>query len=1067
MTVTDSRNLCGRCSQRHGGTDLRAADGTAVVSSCTGKVAEVRCQVNPKKLNRLGIPSGWGWTVKVQCDSGTEVRYAHLDNPNQCEPIKECSKGPKPRPGCTSNDDCDQGTCVDTGGRPDYRVDGTLLPSVGARVVAGFDVIGLSDSSGGVSGPHLHMECGRADCEKLIPCEAFGRVCDATKGGKCVDSLPPSPPAPPTASTFGDPHLITFDGLAYDFQALGEFVVVKSLDDNFEIQARTKPVPGSRRVSLNGAIALRLITDRIGIYTSAAPWLRVNGVPVLSDGPVSLSGGGTLNVSGAASLVGLVTAAWPDGSKLQVTRSGDSFHGDYLDMVIGLGPTRSGRVLGMLGDFDGESSNDLTLRYTSTVMSLPLTSQQLYGEFGESWRLKQSESLFDYGPGETTDTYTDRTFPDELATVASVPDTSRVAALAVCQQAGITDPTLLDACVLDVALTGNPNFANLPAGTTAPQQAVVVEGACPPIAGEWSWSAGGTTTFVADGAITRFPVVDQGTWTCSDGVYRLEWNSGETDILALSSDGITLSGHDNLGNTISGVLGASASTTTAIDDFAALDSAKWSLGGSAVWDAATQRLQLTDAAPFESGRAYYGKRLVVDAFHVEFDYDMSGGTGADGLAFSLVRDPQYPSTSNGACIDLCGATGFAVKFDSFSNPAAPFNEPPGEHVGIVVNGGEVAYAPTTVRGQHHVAIDLSALGEMRVAIDGSQVIDLMLPGFTPFAGVFGFTAATGGATDNQSVDNVVFGPPVGTGRSTIDGLEQARGAAITFSTPTALGYGAIGMIGGTSNETGYDGSGSTIFRDDVGPAGTIDFAEITTTSPVTLAGVTLYVAADQGENTNRGVIAFAFRADVDGDGIYESSLVGGVDPHDDNLANTYRFAPITARRFRAEFTQSSGLGARIVELDGIAGIAGPQQCVDARPVVPSGCTNVALTGTATASGSLPGSTAAAANDGNLCTRWGSGGFPPASWTVDLGASLPLDGVTLVPEMTPNGSVSHTIDVSTNGVDFTTVTTVDQTMNTQVIYPIALGTVTARYVRVRTLASPSWVSWGEVAVYTCP
>ena len=46
--------------------------------------------------------------------------------------------------------------------------------------------------------------------------------------------------------TFGDPHLITFDNVAYDFQAEGDFVLTRATSgDDYEVQARFRSI--SRR----------------------------------------------------------------------------------------------------------------------------------------------------------------------------------------------------------------------------------------------------------------------------------------------------------------------------------------------------------------------------------------------------------------------------------------------------------------------------------------------------------------------------------------------------------------------------------------------------------------------------------------------------------------------------------------------------------------------------------------------------------------------------------------------------------------------------------------------------
>lgn len=55
--------------------------------------------------------------------------------------------------------------------------------------------------------------------------------------------------APAIASVFGDPHIVTFDGLEYTFNGVGEFVLLKSIenirDHAIEIQGRVEQMPRS------------------------------------------------------------------------------------------------------------------------------------------------------------------------------------------------------------------------------------------------------------------------------------------------------------------------------------------------------------------------------------------------------------------------------------------------------------------------------------------------------------------------------------------------------------------------------------------------------------------------------------------------------------------------------------------------------------------------------------------------------------------------------------------------------------------------------------------------------
>ena len=44
---------------------------------------------------------------------------------------------------------------------------------------------------------------------------------------------------------FGDPHITTLDGFIYTFNGIGEYVLVRSVDDGIEFQGRTEEVGNS------------------------------------------------------------------------------------------------------------------------------------------------------------------------------------------------------------------------------------------------------------------------------------------------------------------------------------------------------------------------------------------------------------------------------------------------------------------------------------------------------------------------------------------------------------------------------------------------------------------------------------------------------------------------------------------------------------------------------------------------------------------------------------------------------------------------------------------------------
>jgi von Willebrand factor type D domain len=259
-------------------------------------------------------------------------------------------------------------------------------------------------------------------------------VCGA--GGRC-------------AASTGDPHLSTFDGRRYDFQAVGEFVAVRDRSGGLAVQVRQAPWPGSRRVAVNTAVAMDVAGVRVQVtMVRGRPVLLVAGAvrPVAG---TSLPSGGSVQV-GAAPLGTAITVTWPDGSKATVDTIGEF----GLRLTVGVAKARAGRLEGLMGNFDGDPDNDVRVGGGPPIVEPGYAD--LYPALANSWRVTDTSSLFSYDAGTSTQTFTDRTFPDRDSPAESVPN--RVAFEALCRRLGVTDPVLIAACVVDVGLTGEPDF---------------------------------------------------------------------------------------------------------------------------------------------------------------------------------------------------------------------------------------------------------------------------------------------------------------------------------------------------------------------------------------------------------------------------------------------------------------------------------------------------------------------------------------------------------------------------------------------------------------------------------
>ena len=245
----------------------------------------------------------------------------------------------------------------------------------------------------------------------------------------------------------GDPHLVTFDGLRYDMQAVGELVAARSVDDDFEVQIRTAPWGDSTFVSVNTAVAARVAGARVALYRQGSSggldvWVDGEFVEVATE--LALNGGGSVRRTG-----GTVTVEWPDGSTVRARADRN-----FVNVGLTLVPARYGRIEGLLGNANGNAFDDL-----QTDADVPFGTESpfrsFYQDYVMSWRVSDATSLFDYGEDETTATYTDLLFPWRPFRASDLPVDDYEAARATCLAAGIREGSgQLEDCILDVGLTG-------------------------------------------------------------------------------------------------------------------------------------------------------------------------------------------------------------------------------------------------------------------------------------------------------------------------------------------------------------------------------------------------------------------------------------------------------------------------------------------------------------------------------------------------------------------------------------------------------------------------------------
>ncbi|MEM9060548.1 MAG: Ig-like domain-containing protein [Pseudomonadota bacterium] len=334
------------------------------------------------------------------------------------------------------------------------------------------------------------------------------------------DGRPPIIPPGVEADVFGDPHIVTLDGLGYDFQATGEYILVETLDgatNPFQVQVRFEPLPGSDLVSTTTRMAVQigdatLEIDALGsnplLITGADGTTRTPTVEELALGSADINGDGFNDVFFNADLSEFFVALndlGPDpvtgdtrSEQLMVKNMDGTLN--VCVFLSDLPGGNQGNVRGLMGDADGtgDTSDDLALREgtvvpvgsnlldingdavpedtpltADTVLPQPVDFDTLYGIYAISWNLDGTngkDSFFSDAPVPR-----DPDFPAALLTIDDLPDDVRAAAeAAVIAAQDPNDPldqAVFEAAVLDFALTGNPDFISGALGLAAEQTA--------------------------------------------------------------------------------------------------------------------------------------------------------------------------------------------------------------------------------------------------------------------------------------------------------------------------------------------------------------------------------------------------------------------------------------------------------------------------------------------------------------------------------------------------------------------------------------------------------------------
>lgn len=285
--------------------------------------------------------------------------------------------------------------------------------------------------------------------------------------------------APDDGADNGDPHISTVDGRYYDFQAVGEFTLLRD-EEGLEIQARQTPVPTATPitdgntglktcVSVNTAVAARIGASRIAFQPVAGgegpPQLFLDGKRMdLSSRGIDLPEGRVVAYpyDGA-------TALRIDYANQTVLTATPYFWSHNNIWILNISVSHTNAHRGIMGRIPQETWLPL-LPNGASVGPKPADPHEryvaLYKTFANAWRVTDKTSLFVYATGTSTATFTDLDWPTEKPPCEQVKPGFEIpgakppldgikieTAEKICKP--VTFDDLHRGCVFDVATTGD------------------------------------------------------------------------------------------------------------------------------------------------------------------------------------------------------------------------------------------------------------------------------------------------------------------------------------------------------------------------------------------------------------------------------------------------------------------------------------------------------------------------------------------------------------------------------------------------------------------------------------
>ena len=178
---------------------------------------------------------------------------------------------------------------------------------------------------------------------------------------------------------FGDPHIVTLDGFKYTFNGKGEFTLIETMDDSFTLQGRMMQATNASGRPIAATVFSAIVAKQNDSDTVQFALSRrgldilVNGVRIVNFTNIPFNG--VTVVDQGNNIYG---AAFSSGAYVEVREE----NGALSSVVVAVPSSFRGKTRGLMGTYNGNTSDDLVPRFAATSLPPNASIQAIHEQFG-------------------------------------------------------------------------------------------------------------------------------------------------------------------------------------------------------------------------------------------------------------------------------------------------------------------------------------------------------------------------------------------------------------------------------------------------------------------------------------------------------------------------------------------------------------------------------------------------------------------------------------------------------------------------------------------------------------